>query len=475
MATATAPVARRGAFGRYRRVHLVGVGGAGMEGLARLLAQMGCRVSGTDQTSSRVLDELARDGIEVRVGHDADALADAELLIHSAAVPADNPELAEAARRGVPVIERAEALGELVEPHYTVAVAGTHGKTTTASMVAAILARTDLDPSVLIGGWVGGRPQARLGTGEIFVVEADEYAQSFLRLRAKLAVITNIENDHLECYGDEEDLRDAFARFVGGVPFYGGAIVNGDDESAREAAVACRGQVVVYGLGEGAGYRARDVALSAEGARFDLHLPDRALTRVELAVPGLHNVRNAVAAAATALELGVSGEAVAAGLADFGGVDRRFQVRGCRANDVLVVDDYAHHPSEVAAALAAARNTGRRVVAAFQPHLYSRTERFSKEFAEALATADRVLLAPVYGSREAPVRGVDSELIAGALRRAGHGRVEVMASLDEMVGRLESSTGPGDLVLTLGAGDITRVAGALTRAPDGPPAAGGVN
>lgn len=466
-ASAQDHIHRDGLFGRYRRVHLVGVGGAGMEGLARLLAQQGCRVSGTDQSPSRVLEELSRAGVQVHVGHDAAVLAGAELVIYSAAVPPDNAELVEAARLGVPTVGRAELLGELVEPYYTVAVAGTHGKTTTASMLAAILRRTDLAPSVLIGGWVGGQPQAQLGAGEVFVVEADEYARSFLSLRPKVAVVTNIEDDHLECYGDDGALRAAFADFLGRVPFYGGAILNGDDPGTETVRGACRGWEVLYGEGDGEGYRASEIELKGQGARFDLKTGRRELARIELAVPGRHNVSNALAAAAAALELGADAETVAAGLAGFRGVDRRFQVRGLLPHDVLLVDDYAHHPAEVRAALAAARGMGRRVVAAFQPHLYSRTARFYGQFAEALAGADRVLLAPVYGSREAPVAGVDSGLIATALRRAGHGRVEVVADLEEMTSRLQSSTGPGDLVLILGAGDIHRVADALAGTLEG--------
>jgi len=442
-------------------VHLVGIGGAGMEGLARLLAQQGCRVSGTDQSPSRALEELSKLGMQVSVGHHAAAVAGAELVIYSAAVPADNAELAEAARLGVPAVGRAEVLGELVEPYYTVAVAGTHGKTTTASMLAAVLRQTELAPSVLIGGWVAGQPQAQLGTGEVFVVEADEYARSFLALRPKLAVVTNIEDDHLECYGDEVALRAAFVEFLARVPFYGGAILNGDDPGTAAVHGTCRAPEVLYGEGEGPGYRAKGIELGATGSHFDLWAGGRELVRIQLAVPGRHNVSNALAAAAAALELGAGSEAVAAGLSGFRGVDRRFQVRGLRSDDVLVVDDYAHHPSEVRAALATARGTGRRVVAAFQPHLYSRTARFCGQFADALAAADRVLLAPVYGSREAPLAGIDSGLIAAALQRAGHGEVEVVADLEEMVDRLRSSTGPGDLVLTMGAGDIDRVADAL--------------
>lgn len=451
----------RGLLGRYTRVHLVGIGGAGMEGLARLLAQMGCQVSGTDQMPSRVLDELARAGVKVGVGHDAAALEDAELVIYSAAIPPDNAELAEAARLGVPAVGRAEVLGELAESYFTVAVAGTHGKTTTSSMLAAILQQTDMDPSVLIGGWVNGEPQAHLGSGAVLVVEADEYARSFLSLRPKLAVITNVEDDHLECYGSRASLNAAFAEFVGRTPFHGGAILNGDDAGAVALCGTSRGREVLFGRGEGGGYRATGIGLGPTGTRFDLAMDGHHVVSAELPVPGLHNLSNAVAAAAAALELGAGPTAVVAGLSGFRGVDRRFQVRGQRPQGALVVDDYAHHPSEVRAALAAAKQMGRRVVAAFQPHLYSRTERFSREFAAALAVADRVLLAPVYGSRETPVAGVDADLIARDLQLAGHGSVEVMSDLDEMTARLKASTGSGDLVLTMGAGDITRVADAL--------------
>ncbi|MFH1568386.1 MAG: UDP-N-acetylmuramate--L-alanine ligase, partial [Gemmatimonadota bacterium] len=337
-------------FRRYRRIHLVGAGGAGMEGLARILVQLGCRVSGTDRSDSRALELLAREGVEVRTGHDAGAVTGVDLVVYSAAIPADNPERRRAAELGIPAVSRAEMLGELLAPYYTVAVAGTHGKTTTSSLIAAILGAAGLSPSTLIGGWRAGRPQAGLGEGDLFVVEADEYARSFLRLRPQLAVVTNVDDDHLDCYGSAEAVGAAFAAFVERLPFYGWAILNADDPGAQSLQGRSPAPVLLFGCGDGAEVRGSEVELDGQGSTFAVGVGGRPLGRVRLALPGRHNVSNALAAIAACHCLEVDFAAAAAALAAFEGVERRFQVRGTLAGDILVVEDYAHHPTEVAAA-----------------------------------------------------------------------------------------------------------------------------
>jgi len=455
------PCGRRPLFRRYEHVHLVGVAGAGMEGLARILHAMGCRVSGSDRCASRLLTTLRRDGIDARLGHAPEYVNGADLVVYSAAVPEDNAELVRALDLGIPIVGRARFMAELVRPHYSVAVAGTHGKTTTASMVAAVLGLAGLDPSVLIGGWTVGGPQATLGSGDLFVIEADEYDRSFLELSPQLALITNVDSDHLDCYDSVEAIRDAFAQFLNRVPFYGGVLLNGDDAGSLDLSAPAGVRQLTYGLGEVCDIRAASVVLNARGSSFELRSQGEALGEVVLSVPGLHNVSNAAGAAALALALDVPARDILAGLASFEGVVRRFELKGVLANDIMVIDDYAHHPTEVSAALDTARGTGRRVLVVFQPHLYSRTRDLAPEFARALLAADAVFLAPVYGAREAPQPGVDSALIAAAMEAEGRTGVVLADTLADLPQMVRSAAQPGDLILTMGAGDIDSVADVL--------------
>ncbi len=447
-------------FGRFQRPHLIGIGGIGMEGLARLLAQSGCRVSGSDRAPSRALQGLGDDGFTVYAGHRAEQLADADLVVFSAAVPLDNVELQEARRRGLPAVRRAELLGELSREPYTVAIAGSHGKTTTSSMVAAILRRDNRAPSVLVGGSRDGRAEAELGAGAQLVVEADEFDRSFLWLHPDLAVVTSVDAEHLDCYGDLAGVETAFCQFLARVPFYGTCLVAGDGRVGPGVARPLQRPCLRWGMEEGNDYRATAVELTGWGSTCTVVRGDRVLGALRLSVPGEHNLRNAVGAAAAADVLGVDFTVTAAALAAFRGVGRRFESRGEVAG-VAVVDDYAHHPAEVAAALAAARATGRRVVAAFQPHLYSRTRDLYGDFARALAGADTVFLLPVYAAREAPIAGVGSELIADAMAAAGTTRPTLLADREQLLAELLRAVRPGDLVLTLGAGNLDEAAGWL--------------
>ncbi|MCE2449487.1 MAG: UDP-N-acetylmuramate--L-alanine ligase [Candidatus Latescibacteria bacterium] len=443
-------------FDQYRRVHLVGIGGAGMEGLARLLAAKGCVVSGSDQADSPSVALLRQEGFAVAVGHDGQLVQGVDLVVYSAAVPADNPERQAAAHEGIPTASRAEVLGELSRAPLTLAVAGTHGKTTTASMAAAILRRAGLDPQVLIGGWINGRPQAESGSGEVFVVEADEFAGGFLHLYPSLALVTSIDAEHLDYYGSLEALERAFGQFLARLPFCGRSVLAGDGLVGERVLADLQRPHQTYGMAGDNDYRIAELEERTWGSRFALCFDGQKLGEIEL-------VRNAAGAAALTCALQVEFAVIADALEQFGGADRRFQRKGEFAG-VLVVDDYAHHPVELAAALAAARQSGRRVVAVFQPHLYSRTRDLAAAFACELAVADYVVLAAVYAAREAPLPGVDSTMIEEALRASGYKTVAYLPDREQLVAHLVDICRRGDLVLVMGAGDIGETAGELIAA-----------
>jgi UDP-N-acetylmuramate--alanine ligase len=445
------------ALARTGPVHFVGISGAGVSALAELVLRSGGRVTGCDLRSGPVVDALRALGADVAEGHDPSHVADAVAVVTTAAVPADHPELAEARSRGIPVLKRAEALGALVNRGTVVAVAGTHGKTTTTAMTTAILAEAGLDPTGFVGGrvpeWGSG---LRAGSDSLFVVEADEYDRSFLTLRPDVAVVTTIEADHLDIYGTLEAVEAAFRDFVAPVPSDGLIAACVDDPGAKrllEQVAEARGYG--YGLSAEAALRAVDVEARGRGSRFMLVEHGAPQGEVVLGVPGVHNVRNALGAIAAARHLGADLASIRRALAEFHGVGRRFEALG-EAGGVLFVDDYAHHPTEIEATLAAARSAypERRLVVVFQPHLYSRTRDFAAEFGRALAGADAVWVADVYPARETPIPGVTGELVANAARAAGATDVHYHADVAELRDALAASLRAGDLCLTLGAGDI---------------------
>jgi UDP-N-acetylmuramate--alanine ligase len=445
-------------------VHLVGVGGAGMSGLARLLLAAGHRVTGSDRAESATLAALRALGAEVWAGHDAARLGRPDLVAASAAIRADNPELAAARQLGLPVLGRAQLLALLMAGKTGMAVAGTHGKTTTTGMVVAVLQEAGLDPSYAVGGdFKATGLNAAAGSGPHFVVEADESDGSFLELSPTVAVVTNVDADHLDHWGDLDGVKGAFRAFVGRLPAGGTAVLCADDPGAHELADAAPCPVVGYGLAEAAGLRAAGLVMDGSGSRFQVLDGGELLGEVALIVPGRHNVANALGAIAAARAAGAPFAAAQAALARFTGAARRFHERA-RVAGVTVVDDYAHNPPKVAAALAAARlGAWKRVVAVFQPHLYSRTRLFAGEFGRVLADgADVVVVTDVYAAREDPEAGVDGSLVAAAAGRARPGLACVYApdraALAERVAALAQ---PGDLVLTLGAGDITTLADEL--------------
>lgn len=447
-------------FGRVRHLHFVGIGGAGMCGLAEILQKEGLTVSGCDVAASETTQRLASLGIPCQLGHSPEHLTGVDVLVVSSAVSSDNSELQAAKRQGIPVIRRAEMLGEVSRLKWTVAVAGTHGKTTTTSLTGYILTRAGFDPTVIVGGRVHFlAAHARLGQSEYLVCEADEFDRSFLALHPVLAVLTNVEAEHLDTYGHLAALEDAFVQFANAVPFYGAVVANLGDAGVRRLLPRFSRRTVTYGLTSQADLHARQWAFTPEGARAVVVWRGQELGELTVPLLGLHGLSNALAALATALEIGASYQQAAAAVASFSGVARRFEVKG-EVRGVTVVDDYAHHPTEVAATLAAARQRfpGRRVVVVFQPHLFSRTQAFAREFGEALLAADVAFLLPIYPAREAPIPGVSAELILEAAQSAGHRRVQALANMESAKAALASELREGDVLLTLGAGNVVLLA-----------------
>jgi len=447
-----------------RRVHFVGIGGAGMSGIAELLVNLGYLVRGSDAKASEVTARLADLGATVFIGHAAEHVGDADVVVVSTAVPGDNPEVQEARRCHVPVIPRAEMLAELMRLRYGIAVAGAHGKTTTTSMIALALERGGLDPTAVIGGRLsafGGH--ARLGLGEYMVAEADESDRSFLKLTPTIAVITNLDREHLESYGSFESLQAAFVDFANKVPFYGAVVACADDPVLASLVPRMTRKVTTYGFAPSADVQGFDPQFEGFSARCQVGVrtsPAGGRTdagTIRLRVPGRHSLSNALAAVAVALDVGVPFADAAAALADFGGVERRFQLRG-EVGGVMVIDDYGHHPTEIEAVIASARaGFGRRVVVVFQPHRYSRTSQLAPEFGRALAGADEIVLTDVYSAGEAPIPGATVESIADAVRRETSRPVHVVKPLEEVAPAVAALARPGDLVITLGAGSIGSV------------------
>jgi UDP-N-acetylmuramate--alanine ligase len=443
-------------FKKLKNIHFIGIGGAGMSGIAEVLLNLGYRVTGSDAAESETTRRLTALGARVRIGHEALQVEGAHVVVVSSAIRSDNPEVLLARARNIPVVPRAEMLCEIARLKYTVAVAGTHGKTTTTSMVGSVLLAGGLDPTLIVGGRLKATQSgARLGQGEYLVAEADESDGSFLKLAPAVAVITNIDNDHLDYYGTMEKLEVAFVEFANRVPFYGTSILCLDDPRCREMVPRLKRRFVSYGFDPKADTAARRLTVSAQATSFEITQGGKALGRVELSVPGRHNVQNALAAVCVGLELEVPFARIAQALAEFQGVGRRLEVRGEEAG-ILVVDDYGHHPTEIRCTLSAIRERwpGRRLIVIFQPHRYSRTQLLAEEFSHSLEQADEAWVLPVYAASEAPLPGVSSELITrGLSRKTGSGPLDTENDWDRFLSHLK----PGDLVLTLGAGDVWKL------------------
>ncbi|MBI2206159.1 MAG: UDP-N-acetylmuramate--L-alanine ligase [Candidatus Rokubacteria bacterium] len=462
-------------FKRYRHIHFVGIGGIGMSGIAEILINLGYRVTGSDVTRSETVERLEQLGAKVFIGHDAGNVEGAHVVVYSSAVARDNVEVQAARQRQVPAIPRAEMLAELMRLKYGVAVAGTHGKTTTTSMVGAVLAEGRYDPTIVVGGRVAALgSNARLGQGEFLVAEADESDGSFLRLTPTIAVVTTIDAEHLDYYADLDAIRDAFVTFVNKVPFYGAAVLCLDEPNIQTLLPRVEKRVITYGLDPAADLVARHVELRGLTSRFEVVHGGTLLGECRLAVPGRHNVLNALAAIGVGLDLEIPFVTIQKALAGFTGVQRRFQVRG-EAGGILVVDDYGHHPAEVRATLAAARaGFDRRIVTVFQPHRYTRTRHLRQEFVTAFNQADVLLVLDIYAAGEAPIPGVTAADLAEAIRAHGHRHVTYLGGdRAAVVDHLVDTVRRGDLVLTLGAGDVGQLGPELLRRLGGDPPRGG--
>ena len=456
-------------YGKIEKIHFVGIGGIGMSGIAEVLLNLGYKVSGSDLRGSDTTERLVSLGAEVGIGHKAENLQSVDVVVISSAVHDDNPEVVEARRLHVPVIPRAEMLAELMRMKYGIAIAGTHGKTTTTSMAASILGHAGIDPTIVIGGKLNAiGTNARLGQGKFLVAEADESDGSFLVLSPTIAIVTNIDADHLDHYSGIDEIKETFVEFINKVPFYGLAVLCLDDPNIRAILPQVKKRYMTYGLSSQADIRATHVRHDGFRTSFIAHFKGYRLGEITFNMPGAHNVLNAMACIAIALELDVPFAAIQEGFAGFGGVGRRFTVKG-EPQGVMVVDDYGHHPAEIRATLAAARQgwPERRIIAAFQPHRYSRTHELFDDFVTAFYDADVLILTDVYAAGEQPIEGATAERLAKEIRRHGQKDVTHIADREQIPAHLAGLVKGGDIVITLGAGNIWQQGEALVKLLEG--------
>ncbi len=437
---------------------MVGIGGSGMSGIAEVLHNLGFTITGSDLKKSEVTERLEKLGIKIHYGHRPENINDAQILVISTAIPPDNPEVVAAKEKGIPVIRRAEMLAELMRIKYSVAVSGSHGKTTTTSMIGTVLEKAGLDPTLVVGGRLRGLGTgAKIGQSEFLVAEADESDGSFLMLFPTLAVITNIDREHLDTYGDFENLKKAFIKFANSVPFYGAAIVNLDDPNNQDILPEINKRLITYGLKRQAEINAREITLSNNGSKFKVFKNDEEITEVELKIPGIHNVKNALAAFAVGLEMDIPPVVIRDALKEFRGVMRRMEIKG-ELNGITFMDDYGHHPSEIDAVL---ETLGRfwqgRIIVIFQPHRYTRTKLLHHEFGKVFHEADIVVITKLYPAGEKPIPGIDSSVIYEEVKKSGHKGVYLIEDKEEVKDFVLNLLKPGDLVLTLGAGDVWKI------------------
>ncbi len=440
----------------FNKVHMIGIGGIGMSGISEVLLALNFKVSGSDTTMSETTERLKLLGAEIYEGHHESNITDADVVVYSSAITPDNVELKEAIRRKLPVIRRAEMLAELMRLKYGVGIAGTHGKTTTTSMVGLVLLEAGFDPTVIVGGKLSGLggTNARLGKGDFIVVEADEFDRSFLMLTPVIAAITTLEQEHLDIYKDLEDIKAAFIEFANKVPFYGFVVLCLDEPGLRDILPKINRKVITYGLTSQADIKAYDISFKENNSRFKVMYKNLDAGEFEINIPGIHNVKNSLVAVTIAHELGVEFDKIRTALKKFTGVYRRFELKGI-INDLIVVDDYAHHPTEVSATLSAIRSGWKkRIVAVFQPHLYSRTRDFYQEFAQSFLDSDVFICTDVYPARENPIEGITGELIVEAAKKFGHKNVIYVENKHEIPNVLLEVVQQGDFVITMGAGDI---------------------
>ena len=445
-------------FKKVKSIHFIGIGGIGMSGIAELLNNLGFKITGSDLKASENVKRLEALGIEISIGHDSNNLKGAHAVVYSSAVPLDNPEILLAIRKSIPVIKRAEMLGELINLKETsIAVGGTHGKTTTSSMIGMVLEESGYDPTLVVGGLVSNlNTNVKLGTGEIIVVEADEFDRSFLALNPTIAIATNLEMEHTDCYKDINDIEEAFLQFCKSVPFYGTVILCADSEPLMKIMQEIKKPITTYGLSVNSDYCAKNIQYSKNKSKYNLFHKNKDLGEIIINVPGKHNVLNSLASITLGMELDVPLGQLKSGINSYTGVRRRFEIKNNKTG-ILVVDDYAHHPTEVRATISAAKNGWKkRTICIFQPHLFSRTRDFFKEFAESLFDSDIVIVTEIYPAREEPIDGISSKLILNELKYLGHKNTYNLKKLNDLNNILEELVQPGDMVITMGAGDIWR-------------------
>ncbi len=443
---------------KIRTIHMVGIGGSGMSGIAEVLLNLGCKVCGSDADESATVKRLRGLGAEIFIGHDAKNVGDVQVLVKSTAIGDDNPEVKAAKEKGISIIPRAEMLAELMRLRHGIAIAGTHGKTTTTSLTAAIFDAAGEDPTVIIGGLLNAYgANARLGAGDYLIAEADESDGSFLCLFPIVNVVTNVDLDHVDFYDNMEEVDKAFVDFMNKVPFYGRNIVCGDDEGVQRLLPEIKRPILTYGFGEGNSLRAK-LLECGKTSLFEVFLHEKSLGVMELKQPGVHNVLNALASIGVALEAGISAEHCKKGLAKFDGVGRRFEHKG-EKDGVIVIDDYGHHPAEIAATLATARQVypDRRLLVAFQPHRFSRTQAFFGEFCKSFEGVDKLLLSEIYAASEQPIPGIGGQSLAQGIRQVTTVDVKFCKNFDVLLNEANKYLRPGDVFITLGAGTITRI------------------
>lgn len=451
-------------FVDIKPVHFVGIGGAGMYPLAEVLAANGYNVTGSDSLDTAETKRLNAIGVKVQVGHEPDLIKNAGLVIYTAAVSEDNPEMMYAKNSGIRTIKRAKALGDMMKSRFSIGIAGTHGKTTTTAITGTLIRDAGFDPTVIVGGtMVENRSNAIIGKGDVLITEADEYDRSFLQMQPAIAVVTNIEEDHLNIYSDINDLKETFLRFIKKVPFYGTVVACADEANVLEVIKKSNRNVVTYGTDKIADYVIENVASIGVRSTFDLYHKDEKISKFEIGMTGLHNIRNATAGIVTSLEIGIELDKIKESLNNFKGIQRRFEVVG-EVNDVTIVNDYAHHPTEIKSTIEAARTMGfKRLIAVFQPHLFSRTEDFLEDFALELSKADKSFVLPIYKAREEFTDRVSGKDITNIIEQKYNCKTEYIPEKSEMINRLKENLEQGDILLLLGAGDIWEEAAPLMK------------
>lgn len=445
-------------FKKVNHIHFIGIGGIGMSGIAELLLNLGFNITGSDIHHSENVRRLEKFGIKISIGHNEKNVNNADAIVYSSAVPSNNPEVLAAKNKFIPVIRRAEMLAELISLKKTsIAVGGTHGKTSTSSMIGMLLEKSGYDPTLIVGGLVSNlNTNVKLGSGEIVVVEADEFDRSFLALKPTIAIITNLELEHTDCYKDLNDLKKSFLQFCQSVPFYGQVILCADSKPLMSITGKIKKPMVTYGLSENADFCAKNIIYNKNKSEYDLFHKQNNLGKIKINVPGKHNILNSLAALTLGIELDIPIENLKNGINSYMGVRRRFEIKKNKYK-MIIVDDYAHHPTEVLATINAAKNGwNKKLVSVFQPHLFSRTRDFYKEFAKSLFISDYIIITDIYPAREKPIKGITSNLIIDELKQLGHSKTHYLNDLEKLNQLLDTIVTPDDMVITMGAGNIWR-------------------